>query len=96
MDPQITLTMPDGGKKLIPKGTKLQDIAEPEAIAAQVNGRLLDLSRMLEEDASVSFVSIHSKKGLEILRHSAAHVMAQAVNEAHLRSLHRYGILLRL
>jgi threonyl-tRNA synthetase len=81
MDSQITLTSPDGGKKLIPKGTKLQDIAEPESIAAQVNGRLLDLSRQLEEDAAVSFVSVHSKKGLEILRHSAAHVMAQAVKE---------------
>ena len=66
---------------MIPKGTKLQDIATPEAIAAQVNGRLFDLSRPVEEEASVSFVSIHSKKGLEILRHSAAHVMAQAVKE---------------
>ena len=66
---------------MLPKGTKLQDIATPEAIAAQVNGRLFDLSRPVEEDASVSFVSVHSKKGLEILRHSAAHVMAQAVKE---------------
>jgi threonyl-tRNA synthetase len=81
MEHQITVTMPDGGKRLIPKGTKLQDIATPEAIAAQVNGRLFDLSMPVEEEASVSFVSIHSKKGLEILRHSAAHVMAQAVKE---------------
>ena len=81
MEHQITLTLPDGGKRSIPKGTKLQDIAEPEAIAAQVNGRLVDLSRPIEEDASVSFVSVHSKKGMEILRHSAAHVMAQAVKE---------------
>ena len=50
-------------------------------MAAQVDGTLIDLSRPIEKDASVSFVSSHSRKGLEVLRHSAAHVMAQAVKE---------------
>ena len=60
---------------------KLQELADETAVAAQVNGSLIDLSQTLEKDASISFISVHSKKGLEILRHSAAHVMAQAVKE---------------
>jgi threonyl-tRNA synthetase len=84
MGEQVTIIMPDGGRKPIPKGTKLKDLAEQwdkEAIAAQVDGVLLDLSRTVEKDAAISFISVRSKKGLEILRHSASHVMAQAVKE---------------
>jgi threonyl-tRNA synthetase len=76
--------MPDGVKKTIPKGTKFQELADQwdkEAVAAQMDGGLFDLSRTVEKDAAVSFISVHSKKGLEILRHSASHVMAQAVKE---------------
>ncbi len=84
MGEQIIITMPDGVKKTIPKGTKFQELADQwdkEAVAAQMDGGFLDLSRTVEKDAAVSFISVHSKKGLEILRHSASHVMAQAVKE---------------
>lgn len=84
MGEKVVITMPDGEKRPIPKGTKLKDLAEQwdkEAIAAQVDGVLFDLSRTVEKDANISFISIHSKKGLEILRHSTSHVMAQAVKE---------------
>ena len=84
MEEQITITTPDGEKRLISKGTKLKDLADQwdkETIAAQVDGTLLDLSRTMDKDAGVSFISVRSKKGLEILRHSASHVMAQAVKE---------------
>jgi len=81
MEEQIIITLSDGLKKSIPKGTKLQELADEEAVAAQVNGALMDLSQTVNQDASVSFISIHSRKGLEILRHSSAHVMAQAVKE---------------
>ena len=84
MGEQVIITMPDGVKKIIPKGTKLQELADQwdkEAVAAQVDGLLLDLSRSVEKEAAISFISIHSKKGLEILRHSASHVMAEAVKE---------------
>ena len=81
MEEQITITLSDGVKKSIPKGTKLQELADKEAVAAQVNGALVDLSQTVNKDASVSFISVHSRKGLEILRHSSAHVMAQAVKE---------------
>ena len=84
MGEQVIITMPDGVKRPIPKGTKLQELAyqwDQEAVVAQVDGALFDLSRPVEKDAEISFISIHSKKGLEILRHSASHVMAQAVKE---------------
>jgi threonyl-tRNA synthetase len=84
MGEQVIITMPDGVKRPIPKGMKLQELADQwdkEAVAAQVDGTLFDLSRTVEKDAAISFISIQSKKGLEILRHSASHVMAQAVKE---------------
>jgi threonyl-tRNA synthetase len=84
MGEQVIITMPDGVKRPIPKGKKLQELAyqwDQESVAAQVDGALFDLSRPVEKDAAISFISIHSKKGLEILRHSASHVMAQAVKE---------------
>jgi threonyl-tRNA synthetase len=81
---QIIITMPDGMKRPVPKGIRLQELADQwdkDAIAAQVNGTIVDLARTVERDTAISFVSILSKKGLEILRHSASHVMAQAVKE---------------
>jgi len=81
MEEKVTITFPDGVKKSVPKGTKFQELADRDAVAVQVDGLLLDLSRSVEKDASIAFVSAHSKKGLEILRHSAAHVMAQAVKD---------------
>jgi threonyl-tRNA synthetase len=81
MEEQIILTLKDGEKRSVPKGTKLQDIADPKAVAAQIDGSLVDLSRVVEQPVSIQFISVDSKKGMEILRHSAAHVMAQAVKE---------------
>ncbi len=81
MEERITITLPDGNKRLFPKGTRLIEFADQEAVAAQVDGALVDLSKPLDRDASVAFISIYSRKGLDILRHSAAHVMAQAVKE---------------
>ncbi len=77
----VEITFPDGTTKRVAKGTRLLQLANNEAVAAQIDGRLVDLSQALERNGAVSFVSAHSKKGLEILRHSAAHVMAQAVKE---------------
>lgn len=81
MEEQVTLTFPGGEKKIVPKGIRIQEFVNQDIIAAQLNSRLVDLSHRIEEDASIQYISITSKKGLEILRHSAAHVMAQAVKE---------------
>ena len=84
MGEQVIITMPDGEKRSIPKGMSLKELADQmdkDAVAAQVDGTLLDLGRTVEKNAAVSFISLQSKRGLEILRHSASHVMAQAVKE---------------
>ena len=81
MAEQVSITLPNGVKRSVPKGMKLQELADEVAVAAQVNGSLVDLSQPIEKDAVVTFIPVHSRKGLEILRHSAAHVMAQAVKE---------------
>jgi threonyl-tRNA synthetase len=81
MGEEITVKLADGEKKSFPRGMRLLDFSDQDAIAAQVDGVTVDLSRTLEKDASVAFIPAHSKKGMDILRHSAAHVMAQAVKE---------------
>jgi len=81
MAEQVSITLSNGVKRSVPKGMKLQELADEVAVAAQVNGSLVDLSQPIEKDGVVTFIPIHSRKGLEILRHSAAHVMAQAVKE---------------
>lgn len=50
-------------------------------VAAKMNGRLVDLSSTVEPDAEVEFIWLDSPEGLEILRHSTSHIMAQAVQE---------------
>jgi threonyl-tRNA synthetase len=52
-----------------------------DVVAAVLNGNAVDLSRPLTESGTLDFMSANSPRGLEILRHSAAHVMAQAVKE---------------
>ena len=79
--------MPDvklsGEKRSVEEGTKAwQLFAEtPEVIAARVNGELKDLAYDLVDGDAVEPVDISSPDGLDILRHSTAHVMAQAVQE---------------
>ena len=51
------------------------------ALAVKVNGELRDLSRTLETDAAVEIVTAKSPEGLDLIRHSCAHIMAQAVQE---------------
>lgn len=52
-----------------------------EAVAAKVNGKLVDLSRKLKENDQVEIVIADSEEGIEIIRHSTAHVLAQAVKK---------------
>ena len=81
MGEEITVKLADGEKKSFPRGMRLLDFSDQDAVAAQVDGVAVDLSRTLEKDGSVAFIPARSKKGMDILRHSAAHVMAQAVKE---------------
>src|SRR3954447_8330151 len=85
----ITLKLPDGSIKQVPPGTRPRDVAEgigkrlaQAAIAAKVNGTVVDLDRELPaENGEASFQVLTEKDpdALDVLRHSSAHVMARAV-----------------
>lgn len=83
----IEVTLGDGSRTTFPKGISAWEVLKAVAaagdswVAARVNGNLVDLKKTLEEDTVLEGVEGSSEEGLEILRHSAAHVMAQAVKE---------------
>ena len=89
MTAQIKITLKGGKEAFYPAGiTVKKTLAEPggeklpSAVAAKVNGVTVDLSHTLTGDAVVEPVAAASPEGLSILRHSMAHVMAQAVQDS--------------
>jgi threonyl-tRNA synthetase len=86
MSEQITVTLPDGSRKEHPRGTTPGDVAAAigpglakAAVAAISDGEWVDLATPLDHDTSLQIVVAASDDGREVLRHSAAHVMAEAV-----------------
>ncbi|MEX0992032.1 MAG: threonine--tRNA ligase [Actinomycetota bacterium] len=75
--PNVTLL--DGSTAALPRGEPIGGLLPPEAIAARVDGELRDLSFVPDADAAAVPVSSSEGDGLHVLRHSAAHVLAQAV-----------------
>lgn len=82
----INVTLPDGSVREYEDGVSPYDVARSisgslakKAIAARVDGELRDLTRPLEGDAGVAIVTAKDPEGLELIRHDAAHVLAQAV-----------------
>ncbi|MEP6973631.1 MAG: threonine--tRNA ligase [Actinomycetota bacterium] len=73
------LTLSDGSHVELPEGEPVGSVLQPEAIASRVNGELRDLSFVPMGDATVEPVAASNDDGLHVLRHSTAHVMAQAV-----------------
>jgi threonyl-tRNA synthetase len=77
----ITVILPAGEKRIVPRGTTSQELfpKAKNAIAVKANGKVLDLFRPLTEDCELEPIASSSAEGLDVLRHSAAHLMAQAV-----------------
>jgi threonyl-tRNA synthetase len=82
----VKVTLPDGSVREVPRGAPVLAVAESigarlakAALAARVDGRVVDLARPLEHDAAVEIVTEKSPEALEVLRHSAAHILATAV-----------------
>ena len=82
----ISVTLPDGSVREIAMGTTALELAEAigsrlarEALVAEVNGTLTDLTSPLTTDATVTFHTFASDQGKEVYRHTTAHVLAQAV-----------------
>jgi len=80
------VTLPDGSQREFDRAVTLRQVAESigaglarAALAGKVDGRLVDLSHRIEADAEVALVTGRDAEGVEIIRHSAAHLLAQAV-----------------
>ena len=86
MPTEITVFLPDGSARSVPAGTTIADLARSigrrlaaAAVAAELDGALVDLSETLLEGAKVRIITADSDEGRGVLRHSTAHVLAQAV-----------------
>ncbi|MRH42899.1 threonine--tRNA ligase [Aquibacillus halophilus] len=86
MSKQIIIAFPDGTKKEFPQGTTGEDIAasispglKKQALAIKLDGILYDLRRELTHNGEIEIVTNKSEDGIEIMRHSTAHLLAQAV-----------------
>lgn len=82
----IALTFPDGAVKEFAAGTTAEEVAasispglRKKAFAAKLNGQVVDYRRPIEEDGSIELVMPDSEEGLDLIRHSSAHLMAQAI-----------------
>ncbi|MDE2259882.1 MAG: threonine--tRNA ligase [Betaproteobacteria bacterium] len=84
----ITIRLPDGSERTFPAPLTVAEVAASigsglarAALAGKVNGRLVDTSAAITEDANVAIVTDRDPEGIEILRHSSAHLLAHAVKE---------------
>jgi len=84
----INIRLPDGAVKGFPGPVTVAEVAQAigpglakAALAGRVDGKLVDTSFKLERDADLAIVTARDKDGLEILRHSTAHLLAYAVKE---------------
>jgi len=82
----INITLPDGSVKQVEQGTTPKEIAgeiakslKKKGLAAKFNGEHVDFDRPLNEDGEMEIITPDHEDALEILRHSAAHLMAQAI-----------------
>ncbi len=88
MSQGISVTLPDGSERTLPDGASAADLAASigrglakAAVAATVDGRQVDLTSPLPEGATVAIITSNTDEGRYVLRHSTAHVMAQAVTD---------------
>ena len=82
----IKIIFPDGSVKEYVKGITLEEIAasissslKKKAVAGKVNDQLFDLRRNIEQNADIQIITMDSEEGIEVARHTSAHILAQAV-----------------
>jgi threonyl-tRNA synthetase len=84
----IAITLPDGSKREFPGPVTVAEVAASigpglakSALAGKIDGKVVDLSHRIEADAQLAVVTDKSPEGLEVLRHSTAHLLAYAVKD---------------
>jgi threonyl-tRNA synthetase len=94
---EIRVTLPDATELKLPAGSRVVDAAAAigprlakAAAAGKINGRLVDMAAEVSGGDAIEIVTLSSPEGLDVLRHSAAHIMAQAVGELYPGA--RFGI----
>src|SRR5215470_16185766 len=83
---QVNVTLPDGSSRSVPAGTPVRDVAAAispglakAALAGMVDGRMVDLSYPLQQDAALKILTDRNAEALPLYRHSTAHLLAAAV-----------------
>ena len=99
MSEMLKITFPDGNVKEFAQGTTTEDIAgsispglKKKSIAGKLNGELYDLKRPILEDGAIEIITQDSQEALEILRHSTAHLMAQAIKRIYGKDNVKLGV----
>ena len=82
------ITLPDGSQRVFEKSVSVMDVANDigpglakATLAGQVDGNLVDASYVMESDATLAIITERDEQGLEVIRHSTAHLLAQAVKK---------------
>jgi threonyl-tRNA synthetase len=83
-----TVTLPDGSQREFPQAVTVHDVAADigpglarAALAGKIDGQMVDTSFLIEQDVELAIITGKNDEALELMRHDAAHVMAQAVQE---------------
>ena len=91
-----TITLPDGSARQFDQPVSVFDVAKAigpglakAALAGRVNGELVDTSHQIMDDAALEIVTAKDTDGLEVIRHSTAHLLAHAVISSRQRDLRR-------
>jgi threonyl-tRNA synthetase len=84
----INITLPDGSKREYPGPVSVAEVAASigsglakAALAGKINGKVVDTSFVIEQDSPLSIITAKDADGLEVIRHSTAHLLAYAVKE---------------
>ncbi|UVI31787.1 threonine--tRNA ligase [Paenibacillus spongiae] len=95
----IQVKLPDGAQREYAAGTTIEDVAgsisqglKKNAIAGKVDGKVVDLYTPLNADAALEIVTVETADGLEVYRHSTAHLMAQAIKRLYGNTEVKLGI----
>ncbi|WP_300497413.1 threonine--tRNA ligase [uncultured Methylophaga sp.] len=84
----ISITLPDGSQRQFDHPVSIHDVAADigaglarAALAGKVNGKLVDTNHVIEDDAELAIITERDEEGLDIIRHSTSHLLAQAVKQ---------------
>ncbi|MEK8126979.1 threonine--tRNA ligase [Paenibacillus filicis] len=95
----VKVSFPDGAVREYEQGTTIEEVAgsissglKKNAVIGKLNGKAVDLNTAIEEDAALEIVTLDSEAGLEVYRHSTAHLMAQAIKRIYGEKTVKLGI----